>query len=312
MPAKRVIVLGRLAPTSNDVQAVMWADVPAANQIAYSNPTATSLNLNASPAEIQAIRSGLVTERLIVWNWDGSSAPLAAMQSALAAAWIAFQAEVTGNIQFNQFGMVFDNTASWGAAAGPPMAATREVLEGLPCFVLLTPLSAFAANKFHFVLFNNAPVATSQNLVVKIRLLIVQPSITVVTGAQTGIWSLQRRDQPTTAPSGAGVLTPSMMDPAVNILPGIGAWNAPGTAPAGGAVSIFNQFTPQADEQPLTTLNASSMAGLVSWGGQVIYNASDIPNGRPLTLRANQTLEVVQDATAGTGNCKILCVFTVG
>lgn len=47
------------------------------------------------------------------------------------------------------------------------------------------------------------------------------------------------------------------------------------------------------------------------WYSYILWAHGDLCNTQPLTIRAGETLEVVQSATAGTGNCSVLCVFTV-
>lgn len=306
MPAKRIILLNRLG---GRYRFVLRADVPAGNQIAYRNPATVSVYDNASPAELQEVRDGLVLEKLCTLDFD---APVATINNYLETCWAAWQAEVTAEAAWSDYGRYWNGTL-WTASAGVPMASAKEVPEGLPSYVALTPVSAFGANKFHLVLYNGAATATGQALIVKVRLLVVLPGLAAVTGAAPSVWSLRRRSAPTTAPSGAGSFAVTALDSSAPLPAIVTAWNAPGTPPAGGTVAIVNEFVPQADELKLTTADAPTLAALFSgWGGLVVYRASDVCPARPLTLRAGETLEVQQSATAGTGNCRILCLFTVG
>jgi hypothetical protein len=192
------------------------------------------------------------------------------------------------------------------------MANAQDKTEGLPCYIALTALSSFAANKFHLVLYNAASITIGQAFVIKVRLVAMLPGTSTVTGAAPSMWSLSRRGNPTTAPAG-GVISISTLDSAFAIPASITAHSAPTTAPAGGTVTIINQFIPQADEQKVTTADAPTLAALFSnWGGQVVYRSADVYPARPLVLRAGETLEVQQSATAGTGNCRVLCIFTIG
>lgn len=309
MPAKRVIILNRVFG-SMDSRAVLWADVPAGNQIAYRNPAAVSAYENAAPAEVQAIRDGAVAEKVVTYNRNPTTTTLATMQADLQPLWTAFQNEVTAVVAWSEYGSFWDG-ATWAATPGVPMFNMPQTSEGLPSFFALTPVSAFAASKFQFVLYNAVnPLAFG--LVVKVRLLVVIPGVAVVTGVQSSVWTLQRRAAMTTAPSGAGLFAPARTDSAAALPAGIGCYNAPAVSPAGGTLETFNQFLPQADEMKLSTLDAPTMAGLAPFGGQIIYNCNSILPSRPLTVRAGETLEIVQSVTAGTGNCQILCVFTVG
>lgn len=305
MPAKRVIIGNRTA--TGAINYILWADVPAGNQTAYRDPNKKTAYSNATPAEIQAIRDGLVAEKTGTYSSPGDS--LATTQTNLESFWNAFQAEVSAEALWNDYGRFWGGGA-WNASPGVPLVVPdRE--DGVPSFIALTPVSAFGANKFHLVVFNNAASATSQSLLVKVRMIVVLPGQAGVTGVAPSIFSLRRREFPTTAPSG-GTFAASLLDSAHTLPSTITLHNAPTTASAGGTTQVFNEFTPQADEQKLTTLDAPSMVSLNNWGGLTIYKASDAPSARPIVLRANQLLEVQQGATAGTGNCRILCLFTVG
>ena len=312
MPSKRIIILNRLRPEAPHYRYVLWADVPAANQVAYRNPAASSAYENATPAELQALREGLVAETS--GNIVSDNDSLATMETKLQSLWSSFQAELTAQPNWSDYGRYWDSSGSvWVASAGVPLIASREAPEGMPTFRALTPVSAFAPLKWHFVLHNGNSTTLGQASVVKVRLIAVLPGFTAVTGVAPSAWSLVRRIGPTTPPSGTGGVTPVTHDSAQALPAGITAWNAPSVPPVGGTVSSFLSFVPQSDEQKLTTLDAPTIGPLLSGcGGQVIYRASDTYPAKPLVVRAGETLEVQQSATGGTGNCQILCVFTVG
>lgn len=310
MPAKRAILLERTTPGASHYRYVLWADVPAANQIAYRNPAATSAFGNATPAELQAIRDGLVVER--VGNYKHDSAAIGTIQTWLEGQWTSFQADITAQSLWTDFGRYWDG-AAWQVSPGIPMASAKEVPEGIPSYLALTPVSAFAANKFHFVLHNGASITLGQSFVVKIRLVAILPGLSAVTGAAPSVWTLRRRQALTTPPSGTGGIVIASMDSAFVSPSIITNWNAPSVSPAGGTLVTINEFVPQADEQKMTTADAPTLGAMFSnWGGQVIYRSADAYPARPLTLRAGETLEVQQSATAGTGNARVLCLFTMG
>ncbi len=288
---------------------LLRADVPPGNQMAYRNPTVDCSFDNASPAELQEVRDGLVAEKTGQFDFSG---PIASLQTYLEARWNEWQAEVTAEARWGDYGRHWTGGGSWIATAGVPMVACKETPEGLPSFLALTPVSAYGANKFHFVLYNGVNATLGQSVVVKVRLVVVLPGQVAVTGVVPSAWTLRRREGPTTPPSGTGVVPIGLLDSAYSSPTGIAAWNAPQTAPAGGTTTTINEFVPQADEAKLTTLDAPTFASIQDWGGQVIYRASDVAPARPLALRAGQVLEVQQSATAGTGNVRILCLFTVG
>ena len=174
----------------------------------------------------------------------------------------------------------------------------------------MSPVSAFGANKFHFVLFNN-PGTISQCLVVKVRLVVWKPGNAAVTGATGGLFTLRRRSGLTTNPSGTGGLAIVAMDSSMPIPTAIGAWSPPQVAPAGGTVAIINEIPVQPDESKVSTLDAPTMAEIRGeFGGQSFYR--HLSCCKPLTIRSGETLEIQQSSTAGTGNGRALVLFTVG
>jgi hypothetical protein len=169
-------------------------------------------------------------------------------------------------------------------------------------FRALTAVSAFASNKVQFALDNTSGEP------VWILAVVIKPHTTAVTGVAPSEWTLRRRNGRTTAPSGTGSVAIVSHDTNTPVPSGITAWNAPQTAPAGGTLDTLDVITPQADEAKLSTLDAPTMASLQDFGGVLLY---EVPrDGEPITLRQNQTLELVQSATAGTGNCRVLVMFT--
>lgn len=304
---KRIILLDRVA---GRMRYVLRADVPSGNQNAYANPSAVSAYENATPAELQEVRNGLIAERVGILDFDG--APTASIQTYLQPLWQKFQDEINAQTAWAEYGRSWDGT-TWSASPGVPMQSAKEYINGdLPSFVALTPVSSFAANKFHLVLFNGAATTTGQCCVIKVRLVVLIPGLATVTGVAPSAFTLRRRSAPTTAPSGTGGIAIASTDSAHPLPTVVTAFSPPQTPPAGGSVAIYNEFVPQADEVKLSTADAPTMATLQVWGGQTIYRAADVYPARPLTIRAGETLEVQQSATGGTGNCRVLVVFTVG
>lgn len=308
MPTRRAILLRRTRADQYRYPYVLWADVPAGNQIAYRNPAATTAYENATPAELQAIRDGAVAEEVgeAVVDFGG----VTGVQALVDARWSAFQARVTAETLWDDYGRYADSAGAWQASPGVPMYAARELPDpNPPTYVAFTPVSGFAANKFHFVLHNNGG-ALGQALAVKVRLVVWQPGTTTVTGASGGLFTLRRRSAPTTPPSGSGSFAPVALDSAAPLPPAVACYSPPGVAPAGGTAGVVNEFTPQADELKLSTLDGPTMASLGEFGGQVVYR--QYLNSRPLVIRSGETLEIQQGATAGLGNGRALVLFTVG
>lgn len=307
MPAKRVILIGRTHPTASFYRYALWADVPAGNQIAYRNPAAVSACANATPAELQAIRDGLVVEQTGEYQADSTS--MGSMQSLLEAEWTTFQNTITAQNLWADYGRFWDG-AAWQVSPGVPMVGMKESPEpSPPTFFALTPLSAFGANKFHLVMHNNGGTL-GQSLLLKVRAVIWQPGPAVVVGATGGLFTLRRRTAPATPPSGAGSFAATALDSATPLPSAVVCYNGPAVSPAGGTATTINEITPQPDETKVSTADAPTLAGQDDFGGQIVYR--QLPNTRPLTIRSGETLELQQSATAGLGNGRALVVFTVG
>jgi hypothetical protein len=114
MASKRIIILDKLESARTQFRVVLWADVPAARQAFYANPQAVSAWKDALPADVSAIQSGAVAERVIIYSVDGSPT-IAAIQSQLETAWTAYQAEITARNPWNRYGSNWDGV-TWTLA----------------------------------------------------------------------------------------------------------------------------------------------------------------------------------------------------
>ena len=302
---KQVIILEKLP--NNSYKYCLWANVPAAQQNAYRDFSKKSSYIQATDTENLSIKSGQVAERIGITSF-ASNETMANIQTALQNLQILFQTEITNKTDWSDYGRFWDGT-SWTAGGTPPMAmCSSDPTLGISSYMILTPVSAFAINKFHLVLHNNSIIPSL--FLVKIRLVVFIPQATVVTGILPTDFTLQRREIPTTLPSG-GAISSVALD-SFDILPSsIVAYNGPTTAPAGGTIRIFHSFAPQSDEIKLSGTDAPTMASIGDFCGVVIYSSDRINGCKPITLRSNQTLEIVQSATAGTGNGRFLVFFTV-
>ena len=304
----QAIILDRLINVDTGYRVCLWAAVPAAYQANRRNPRATSANPFATPAELQAIRDGAVAERVVSYVANAGEAQ-GTIDAALEAMCTAYQTEVSNWNSMSLCGRRWNGSGAWVASAGIPTAAMSAAESGDPGFLILTPVLALTANRLHFVL-SNAMAATSQGIAARVRRLSWLPEQAAITGAAPSDLTIRRRVGATTMPAG-GDLTATVLElDTAQLLPaGITVHTNPTTPPAGGAVKSANEFTPQADEQKLTTLDAPTMASLGEFGGVTLFDSR--PAG-PLVLRPAQTLEVVQGATAGAGNGRLLCLFTAG
>jgi len=303
MPAKQVIILSKQPGSSgNRYEFALWADVPGANQPAYRDFSLSSAHRGITLTELMALRMGQVYEKIVTIEYAPGT-PQTSIDADIQIRWAEFQAEVSVLVPWPDYGRYWNGTV-WSAGASPPDAL--RTAEGIqPTFFAMTPVVGFAANRFHLVLFNNS-VYTK----VRVLLVIVMPQATAVTGVLPSAWALRRRIGPTTLPVG-GLVTPVSAD-SFDIIPGgIMLHSVPTTAPAGGTVQDFLSVFPQPDEVKLSTADAPTLASQSVFGGQAIYDASKFRPAIPLLLRPNETLELQQSATGGTGNSRIFCIFTI-
>jgi hypothetical protein len=113
--AKKIIILEQVnAPSDSDWHAVFWADVPAARQVFYANPTATSQYSGATTAELAAIQSGAIAEKyLTVHMLSGQT--LAQTKAELITEFNQFQTDITNANPWTRFGSYWDGT-TWTSA----------------------------------------------------------------------------------------------------------------------------------------------------------------------------------------------------
>lgn len=183
-----------------------------------------------------------------------------------------------------------------------------RVHELLPVFVAWSPVSSFANNAVQLVIDND-----NASQIVLPLLVLFAPDQTAAAGALPGVVSLRTRRVRTTAPSGTGGITPVAHDSADALPAGVTAWNKPSTIPAGGTTHACHPaITPQPDELKLTTLDAPTMINVGDFGAQKLYDYDALPMFvKPLILREDECLELVQGGTGGTGAGYFGCIFAV-
>lgn len=101
-----IIVLTR---TPDDVTAAFWADVPAARQSFYANPSAKSAWTGASTADNTNLQNGSVVEQLFVQRVPPGST-IASVEAALQAAWQAYQSSITNTNPWQFYGSTWNGT----------------------------------------------------------------------------------------------------------------------------------------------------------------------------------------------------------
>lgn len=177
-----------------------------------------------------------------------------------------------------------------------------------PTFWCLSGNLTSTASRFQLVLYNG-----NASALVRVKRVALLPVATAtITAVFSGLWTLRVRRAPTTDPTGTGGLTIQSFDSNDSLPSSIAAYSTPGTAPSGGTTHDYLSFIPPPDELigTTTTLNATTNA-FTSRGGLILYQSLDYDWAKPITLRQDQCLELVQDATAGTVTTyQVHCVFT--
>lgn len=300
MPSKRIAILDK---TPTHWNYILWADVPSGQEIKYQSPLNTSRYQGATPTDILALRNGTVVER---FSQLPGSLSLAAAEAAMQDAWTAFSSAITAGAEYMDYGTWWNGTTWTSGGPSTLVSITAKSTPVLPTWLVVTPVTGLAANKFQLVLFNNTTVYNCL-----MHLIVLKPETTVVTGAIGSNWNLRRRVSPTTNPAG-GTITPLPHDSSLVLPTGISLHIAPTTAPAGGtAQDLLPFFMPVADELLVNTLNPPGFAACQPLCGVQIWNSSLLNPSVPLVIRPQQTLEVQQTTTAGTGNCRLFAMFQV-
>jgi hypothetical protein len=296
--ASQAIYLSR----EGDQQRVaFWLDVPAALQPAFANPDTGSAFQGAAPAEVEALRLGTVRE--IVESYSSVGLTQTDTDARYVARAAQLQAELNATPMWAAYGRRF-NGSTWAAGSTQPIPS-RRLEATLPTFLILTPVSAFAASRYHLVLYNG-----TVNHKLRLLLLVAQPQVTVVTSVISSVWDLRRRVSPTTLPAGGSVVPVPLLS--TDVMPaGVTCHNIPTTAPAGGTATLLYPYLPQADEIKLSTLDAPTWASLLPFGGSAIYDANRFRPALPIILLPGQTIELQQSATGGTGNCRLLAIVAI-
>lgn len=107
---RRIVILKRInEPSDLAFEFVLWADVPAARQPFYADPTATSAYAEATAAEIDAIKTGAVAEQLDSGT-AAAGTPLPEILAKLEARWERWQDEVNTRNPWVRYGTSWDGT----------------------------------------------------------------------------------------------------------------------------------------------------------------------------------------------------------
>jgi hypothetical protein len=117
MPRLRVIFLAGTPDDPNTWQAALWADVPAARQTFYADPSPlppnqaakTSAWLGATAADNTNLQNGSVTERVITQRVPPGT-NISQVENYLQAVWSNFQDSVNNNNPWVHYGSTWDGT----------------------------------------------------------------------------------------------------------------------------------------------------------------------------------------------------------
>lgn len=105
---KKIIILERLnEPSDNSFRYLMWATVPASRIGAYANATATSAYKGAVAAEITAIQTGNVVEKIDTANYPAGTSQ-AVMAADLVTKFSTFQSQINNLNPTSLYGTNWD------------------------------------------------------------------------------------------------------------------------------------------------------------------------------------------------------------
>jgi hypothetical protein len=113
--SKRVIILERLDSPRLQFRFAMWADVPAARQSIYANPTAVSAWKDAATADQTALQIGTIAERVETVSVEPGTT-LAQVQAMLQARFAAYQSDITNDLEWSRYGSYWDDATGWTLA----------------------------------------------------------------------------------------------------------------------------------------------------------------------------------------------------
>lgn len=111
--ARKIIILEADSAGQGEVgfRYALWADVPPARQVRYANASFVSAVAGATGAEVTALQTGAVTERVGSARWQqGTTIPQ--VQGFLIAAFNTFQAEISAANPWQRYGTSWDGS-SW-------------------------------------------------------------------------------------------------------------------------------------------------------------------------------------------------------
>lgn len=107
MPRLRIIILEQDDPQT--FRYALWADVPAARQAMYANPSAASVWSGATAQDLANLRSGAMVEHTDKLSVQKGETVLKA-RTILQANWQGFQDRITAEAKWTRYGTTWDGT----------------------------------------------------------------------------------------------------------------------------------------------------------------------------------------------------------
>lgn len=108
---KQIIILEKVGGNFTAFRYAMWLDIPATRQSFYANPSASSAYVNASTAEILALRAGSMKEIVDIITVP-AGASIGSVQSSLITRFNEEQSEINTTNLWNRYGTFYNGT-SW-------------------------------------------------------------------------------------------------------------------------------------------------------------------------------------------------------
>ena len=113
MPAKRIVILEKIAGDRPGFRVAFWADVPPSRQSFYADPAKTSAYNAASAAELTALQDGSVVESVEKFSADPPKS-IAQVMTFLESRWQEFQNQINAHNPWRRYGSFWDGSA-WTA-----------------------------------------------------------------------------------------------------------------------------------------------------------------------------------------------------
>lgn len=111
--AQSIILLDQAGlPSDATYRVVFWLDVPAARQRFYANAAAKSAFLDASQAELDAIRAGQIVE-VVEPIVRVAGTPMATVKRAARDRIAALQSDLNAQNPFNRYGTRWAQDSGW-------------------------------------------------------------------------------------------------------------------------------------------------------------------------------------------------------